>query len=106
RKEKEAVFILQGNNDVPTPCWTQDMVHFLQTGLCPHGMSKEKRRHFRLQAIPYVLIDGVLFKRDINGILLRCIEIDQVERVLQEFHVEAAGGHFAPRVTTLKIMKA
>ncbi|KAH9306726.1 hypothetical protein KI387_011130, partial [Taxus chinensis] len=86
----------EGNNDVPTPCRTQYMVHFLQTRMCPHEMSKEKRRHFRLQAIPYVLIDGVLFKRDINGILLRCIETNQVERVLQEFHVEVAGGHFSP----------
>ncbi|KAH9293759.1 hypothetical protein KI387_041035, partial [Taxus chinensis] len=109
--EKEVVFVLQNNqeegrDDVPAPCWTQDMVHFLQMGMCPHWMSKAKRRHFRLQAIPYVFIDGVLFKRDINGVLLRCIGTDQVERVLQEFHVEAAGGHFALRVITLKIMKA
>lgn len=98
--EKE-VFFLQNsqekeNDDVPIPYWTQDIMYFLQKGLCPHEMSKEKRRHFRLQSIPYVLIDGVLFKRDINGILLRCIGTYQIERVLQEFHVGVAGGHFSP----------
>ncbi|KAH9304225.1 hypothetical protein KI387_008629, partial [Taxus chinensis] len=60
--EKETILVLQDgqeqeNDDVPTPCWTQNMIHFLQTGLCPPKMRKEKRRYFRLQAIPYVLVD-------------------------------------------------
>lgn len=82
------------------------MIHFLQTGICPPEMIKTKRRYFRLQAIPYVLLDGVLFKKDINGVLLRCIGIGQIKRVLRYFHDRDSGGHFTPWVTTLKIMKA
>ncbi|KAH9296662.1 hypothetical protein KI387_044242 [Taxus chinensis] len=109
--EKETVLVLQDgqeqeNDNVPSPCWTQNMIHFLQTGLCPPEMSKAKRGYFRLQVIPYVLVDGVLFKKDINGVLLRCIGTGQIERVLRDFHDGDSGGHFSPRVTALKIMKA
>ncbi|KAH9312111.1 hypothetical protein KI387_027146, partial [Taxus chinensis] len=69
-------------------------------------MNKANRRHFRLQAIPYALVDGVLFKKDINGVLLRCIGTNQIEKILEEFRNGSTGGHFSPRVTALKIMKA
>ncbi|KAH9328785.1 hypothetical protein KI387_000893, partial [Taxus chinensis] len=74
--------------------------------LCPPEMNKAKRRHFRLHAIPYALVDGVLFKKDINGVLLRCIGKNHIEKMLEEFHNGSVGGHFALRVTALKIMKA
>lgn len=81
------------------------MVHYLQTGECPIGLDNSKRRYFRLQAIPYIIIDGVLFRTDYNGMLLRCVEIDQTSRILEEFHDGPTGGHFSPRKTTYKIMR-
>ncbi|KAH9308502.1 hypothetical protein KI387_036413, partial [Taxus chinensis] len=54
----------------------------------------------------YAIVDGVLFRKDVNGVLLRCISTGQIQRVLEEFHGGPVGGHFAPRVTALKIMKA
>ncbi|KAH9303500.1 hypothetical protein KI387_043862 [Taxus chinensis] len=114
--EEEAVLTVQDNhepsgrqeedNSALTPYWTQGIMHFLQIGLCPLEISKVKRRYFRLQAVPYTIIDGVLFKKDVNGVLLRCINTGQIQRVLKEFHDGPASGHFAPRVTALKIMKA
>ncbi|KAH9309204.1 hypothetical protein KI387_037115, partial [Taxus chinensis] len=55
--------------------------------------------------VPYAIVDGVLFKKDVNGVLLRCISTYQIQRVLEEFHGGPVGGHFAPRVTALKITK-
>ncbi|KAH9328605.1 hypothetical protein KI387_000713, partial [Taxus chinensis] len=57
-------------------------------------------------AIPYAIVDGVLFKKYVNGVLLRCISTGQIQKVLEEFHGGLASGHFSPRVTALKIMKA
>lgn len=68
-------------------------------------MDRSKRRYFRLQVIPYALIYGILFKKDFDNVLLRCIEPDQIEKVLEEFHEGPAGVHFAARTTTLKIMR-
>lgn len=52
------------------------MVHFLQNGECPQGFDRAKRRYFKLQLVPYVVVNGVLFRKDHNGVLLRCINND------------------------------
>lgn len=78
----------------------------MHIGDCPEGLDKSKRKYYRLQAIPYAKIDGVLYKKDFNGVFLRCIYPDQSKRILEEFHDGLARDHFAPCTTTLKIMKA
>ena len=59
-----------------------DMVNFLKAGHCPEGLDRAKRRYYRLQAIPYCLINDILFKKDLKGIFLRCIRPDQVDHIL------------------------
>ena len=86
--------------------WIEDMTTFLSGGGYPQGLDKTKRRQFRLQSIPYALVNQVLFRRDLNGVLLRCINSDQVDRILQDFHDGPDGGHFAARTTPMNIMRA
>lgn len=81
------------------------MTTFLIEGRYPQGLNRDKRRQFRLQSIPYVLVDGILFRRDPAGILLRCINIDQISRLLKEFYDGPTGGHFSARITMMKIMR-
>ncbi len=83
-----------------------DMKNFLSGDGYPQGLDKTKRRQYRLQSIPYVVIDGILFRRDFNGTLLRCIEEEQAERMIKELHDGPDGGHFSARTTTMKIMRA
>jgi len=109
-EEEEVLLIIEeehqdGTTTVGTS-WVNDMIQFLQTGRCPTGLDKAKRRYFRLQSIPYVLIEGILFRKDFNGVLLRCIDTDQTDRVLHEFYDGTTGGHFAPRTTAWKVMRA
>lgn len=108
KNEEQVVLALQDQEPmvVPTPTgWVQEMTHFLLTSKCPHGLSKAKRRYYRFQSISYVLLNGILFRKDFHGVLLRCIEADQVDKVLFEFHEGSTWGHFSPRATTLNIMK-
>ena len=58
-----------------------------------------------MQSIPYVIFDGILFKKYFNGALLRCIDINQAERMIKELHDGLDGGHFSARKTTMKIMR-
>lgn len=46
-----------------------------------------------------------MYKKDYNNVLLRCVEPEQIEKVLKEFHDGPSRGHFAPRTTALKIMR-
>ena len=65
--------------------WVDDMVFFLQIGCCPEGLEKSKQRHYRLQAIPYCSMNGILFKKDLQGVMLRCVKPDQVDHILHQF---------------------
>lgn len=86
--------------------WLPSMINYLKTGQCPAGLDSAKRRYYRLQFVPFMLIDETLFRKDHNGVLLRCIDSERVADVLFEFHDGASGGHFSPRTTTFKIMRA
>ena len=59
-----------------------------------------------MHSIPYALVDDILFRKDLNGVLLRCIKLDQVDKMMEEFHDGPDGGHFSARTTTMNIMRA
>ena len=83
-----------------------DMMTFLSGNGYPQGLDRTKRRQYRLQSIPYVVVDGIFLMRDFNGALLRCIDTDHAERMIKEFHDGPKGGHFLARTTATKTMRA
>ena len=85
--------------------WVDDMIIFLQIGHFPKGLERSKWRYYRLQSIPYCLVKGILFKKDLQGVLLRCIKLSLVDHILYQFHEGLARGDFSPRATALKVMK-
>ena len=60
----------------------------------------------RLKAVSYQLIQGNLFRKHHHGVLLRCLEYDEAQRVLKELLDGPAGGHYADDTTAHKIMRA
>eukprot|EP00253_Pinus_taeda_P033132 PITA_33132 len=54
----------------------------------------------------YELIDDVLFKRNYDSVLLRCLKKTESEKVLQKLHDGPAGGHYAGDATAHKILRA
>ena len=83
-----------------------DMMTFLLGNGYPQGMDRTKRRQYRLQSIPYAIVDGILFRRNFNGALLRCIDAIQAERMIKELHEGPDGGHFSTRTSAMRIMRA
>jgi hypothetical protein len=53
----------------------------------------------------YVLIVDILFRRNFDGILLRCVDENQAPTLIKNFHERICGGHFAPSTTAHKIIK-
>jgi hypothetical protein len=53
----------------------------------------------------YVLIAYILFRRNYDGILLRCVDENKAQELMREFHEGIYGGHFAPMTTAHKIIR-
>ena len=50
------------------------------------------------------MINDVLFRRNFDYVLLRCLEKTETKKVLQELHNGTTGGHFGGNTTTHKIL--
>ena len=65
-----------------------------------------KRRALLLNSVSYQIIDGVLFRKNYDGVFLRCLEREDATKVVKELHDGPAGGHFFEDTTTHKIPRA
>ena len=64
-----------------------------------------QRRDLRLKEAKFVIWDGKLFKKEIDGTFLRCVDKQQQEKLLKTFHDEACEGHFSSLVMAFKILR-
>jgi hypothetical protein len=58
-----------------------------------------------LKSAQYRLINLVLFHVNYDRVLLRCLECEDVDKVLKELHDGPAGGNFAGNTTAHKILR-
>jgi hypothetical protein len=86
--------------------WYDDIRHYLQHGSSPRHLDPAKRRALRLKSASFHLINGVLFRQSFDGVLMRCLENDEAEKVLLELHAGEAGGHFGGDTTAHKVLRA
>ena len=78
----------------PQDSWYTDIRTLLEIGTASDYLEPRKRRAIRLKYAPYLLIDNILFRRNLDGVLLRCLDRDETEVILKELHFGPAGGHF------------
>ena len=78
----------------------------METRTAPDYLEPRKRRALRLKSSPYLLIDNILFRINLDRVLFQCLEKDETEAILKELHFGPAGGHFGGETTTRKILTA
>jgi hypothetical protein len=66
--------------------WYEDVIFFLQELRPPDGMARSKARDLKLKEIKYCLIDQVLYWKDPIGVLLRCLDPQEAQRIIFHFH--------------------
>jgi hypothetical protein len=66
----------------------------------PDGMGKSKERALKIKEIRYCLIDQVLYWKDPLGVLLRCLDPQEAQRIMFDFHNSLCGGHHFWKTTT------
>ena len=86
--------------------WYRDLVYYLQVGLLPEHWNSKKRRALHLKLASYQIIEGILFRKSYDGVLLRCLEKEDAKKVMTDLHDGPAGGHFSGDTTAHKILRA
>ena len=83
-----------------------DLKFFLKNGYAPLCLNYTAKHALRLKENQYQLIDYVLFRKNYDSVLLRCLEKIEAEKVMQELHDGPVGGHFGGDTTAHKILHA
>ena len=82
--------------------WYDHIMFFLHNRFSIETLDRKKHRALRLKSASYQLIDNVLFRNNYDGVFLRCLEKDQTDKFLFQFH---AGGHFSSDIMAHKIIQ-
>jgi hypothetical protein len=67
--------------------WRTPLVHYLENS--DHITDRKVQR----QALKYVMLDNTLYRRTIDGLLLKCLESDQSNIAMGEVHEGICGTH-------------
>ena len=59
-----------------------------------------------MKALKFYVIDGALFWRNHEGILLNFLTMNETNNVMKEFHAGDCGGHLYWKSTADKILRA
>ena len=85
--------------------WYCDIMKFLELGVYLDGADKRERCSFRMMEMQYILCGGQLHKRSYDGIHLRCLKKEEVERVMEEAHQGICGPYMNGRLLAKKILR-
>ena len=69
-------------------------------------MDASKRRALKLKPNQYHLANDTLYRKNYDGVWLRCLEKDDVDHVLKEMHDGPVGGHYGGETTPHIILRA
>ena len=85
--------------------WYTNVIHYLQHIEAPSHLTKNKKRSKKLQAINYIIVKGNLWWRNFEGILLKCVDQERAQEILNEMHTRVCGGDYMAKTTTHKVMR-
>ena len=75
------------NLELPTDDRRKEIMEYLE------NPSKKVSRRIRFQATKYVLLEGDLYYRTIDGVLLRCLDKEEAKILMGEIHEGVCGSH-------------
>ena len=85
--------------------WYRDLIHYLQQGYFQEHWNSKQRRTLRLKSSSYLVIDGFLFRKNYDGVLMRCLEHEDAAKVVKELHDGSAKGNYSGDTTADNILR-
>lgn len=86
--------------------WYSDIMSYLVDHRYPTPMNSTQKRAFRLKCQCYMLQGSILYRRNHEGIYLRCVGHDEAKRIIEHFHSKFGIGHRGSQVIALQIPRA
>ena len=85
--------------------WYYDIHNFVEDRVYSEGVDRKDRRTLRLLATQYVLCGSVLYRRSYDGVHLRCVDKEEMEKLIKEVHQGVCGPHMNGRMLAKNIVQ-
>ncbi|PKI41673.1 hypothetical protein CRG98_037936 [Punica granatum] len=85
--------------------WYADIKHLLQTGQFPALTDCHDRRTLRRIAAHFFLSGETLYRHSLDATLLRCVDENEVQRLMEEVHEGNCGPHMNGLMLAKKLMR-
>jgi len=81
-KEEINVFVRKIENKE----WYSDIIYYLKKLTFPNHLVDHKRRSLRLKAMKYCLTEDSLRWRYLDGVILRCVNTEEANKLMADLH--------------------
>jgi hypothetical protein len=85
--------------------WYSDIIYYLKNLTFLDNLVDVKRISLRLKAMKYFLTQDGLRWRNPDGVILRCVNKEESNKLVTDFHSGYCGGHFVDQTTSHKILR-
>ncbi|PKI53181.1 hypothetical protein CRG98_026422 [Punica granatum] len=85
--------------------WYADIKHLLQTGQFPAFTDRYDWRTFRCIAANFFLSGETLYRRSFDATLLRCVDENEAQRLMEDVHEGNCGPHMNGLMLAKKLMR-
>uniref|UniRef100_A0A2N9FJG1 Integrase catalytic domain-containing protein n=1 Tax=Fagus sylvatica TaxID=28930 RepID=A0A2N9FJG1_FAGSY len=86
--------------------WYYDIKRFIQDREYPSRATENEKKYIRRMAFQFFLSGEILYKRTHDATLLRCVDAEEANRLIQEMHAGLMGAHANGPFLARKIMRA
>jgi hypothetical protein len=89
-RENQEVFSMEVcafGSDLAEDDWRKEIVEYLE------NPSRKVSRKLRYKAIKFVLLDGRLFYKSLDGVFLQCLGPEEAKKMMSEVHDGLCGAH-------------
>ena len=86
--------------------WYSGIIQFLLKLEVSPDLTPNQARALKLKSVKFCIIDNLLYWKDHSGILLRCLDKEDAEKVMHQFHSSTCGGHHYWKTISHEILKA
>jgi hypothetical protein len=101
RKEKINV----GISEIEDDKWYSYIIYYLKNLTCPNNVFDHKRISLRLKAMKYCLTQDGLGWRNLDGVILKCVNKEEENKLVSKFHSGYCGDHIVACTITHKILR-